>query len=157
MIAALPPVVAFTVIVACVLDVPDWFVLLQELSAAANTNTPIIPGIHNLRCNRRERPRPQKIIPTHGSSKPYAQSGVKRSGGRKAALAAVVLTVSVVVAAVLPLGVTDAGLKLHVTPDGNALQEKLTCESNPFSGVTVRVEFALCPAAMVREVELAEN
>lgn len=41
--------------------------------------------------------------------------------------------------AALPLGVTVVGLKLHVTPFDCPLQAKLTCELNPFTGVTVIV------------------
>ena len=43
--------------------------------------------------------------------------------------APVVVTVRVAVAALLPAGMTDAGLKLHVTPRGrlDASQPKETC------------------------------
>jgi hypothetical protein len=49
-----------------------------------------------------------------------------------------------------PLGVTDEGLKLHVASEGSPLQVKLTCELNPFNGVTVKVAVPLCPATIVR-------
>jgi hypothetical protein len=55
--------------------------------------------------------------------------------------APVVCTVSVVVAASIPSGVTDAGLKLHVTPMGrvDASHANETCSLKPFCGVTVNV------------------
>jgi hypothetical protein len=49
-----------------------------------------------------------------------------------------------------PLGVTDGGLKLHVASEGSPLQAKVTCELNPFMGVTVNIAVPLCPATMVR-------
>lgn len=63
--------------------------------------------------------------------------------------------VSVVVADVLPLGVTVCGLKLQLAPAGKPLHAKLTAESNPFSGVTVNVAVPLCPTLIVSEVGLA--
>jgi hypothetical protein len=38
-----------------------------------------------------------------------------------------------------PAGVSVAGLKLHVAPDGRPEQVKLIAELNPFTGVTVKV------------------
>ncbi len=52
-------------------------------------------------------------------------------GTRKAALIAVVVTVSVLLIAA-PLGVTEVGLKLHAASEGNPLHAKFTCELNPF-------------------------
>jgi len=48
------------------------------------------------------------------------------------------------------LGVTDEGSKRHVAPEGSPLHAKLTCEPNPFMGVTVNLAVPLCPATMVR-------
>ncbi len=72
------------------------------------------------------------------------------------ALGAVVVTVSVLFAAAL-LGVTEVGLKLHAASEGNALHAKLTCELNPFLGVTVNVAVPLCPATMVRVVGFTDS
>jgi hypothetical protein len=58
--------------------------------------------------------------------------------------------VSVLETGVPPLGVTEEGSKLHAAPEGRPLQVKLTCELNPFTGVTVKVAVPLCPATMVR-------
>ncbi len=52
-------------------------------------------------------------------------------GIRIAAVAAVVVTVSVLLAAA-PLGVREEGLKLQAASAGNPLHAKLTCELNPF-------------------------
>jgi len=57
---------------------------------------------------------------------------------RDAAVAAV-FTVSVVVEAVAPDGVTVAGEKLHDAPDGNPEQLNDITELKPLSGVTVIV------------------
>ena len=78
-------------------------------------------------------------------------------GARKAALFAVVVTVSVLVAAATPLGVTEVGLKLHAASEGNPLHAKLTCELNPFLGVTANVAVPLCPATIVRVVGLTDT
>ena len=51
---------------------------------------------------------------------------------------AVIAIVRVVVAAE-PLGVTLAGLKVHVAPVGRPVQAKLTCWLKPPAGVTVMV------------------
>lgn len=125
-------------------------------SPAAKANTVNIPRTLSLRDNRRERPMPQKIIPTHGRNSAYVQRSQEPLWCNNEALV-LALMVSVVVAAPLPLGVTESGEKLHVVPDGKPLQEKLTWELNPFSGVTVSAVFALCPAATVKEVEFAAN
>jgi hypothetical protein len=78
-------------------------------------------------------------------------------GARKSALFAVVVTVSVLVAAGTPLGVTEVGLKVHAASEGSPLHAKLTCELNPFSGVTVNVAVPLCPATIVRLVGLTDT
>jgi hypothetical protein len=57
----------------------------------------------------------------------------------------VVLTVSVVE----PDLVTDAGLNVPVTPDGNPDTPKFTVPVKPFTGVTVTVYELLLPASTV--------
>jgi hypothetical protein len=59
--------------------------------------------------------------------------------------ALVVLIVSVVD----PEPVTDAGLKLPVTPDGSPDTPKFTAELKPFTGVTVTVYETFPPAVTV--------
>jgi hypothetical protein len=75
-----------------------------------------------------------------------------------AMLAPVVATVSVVVTA-LPFGVTDAGLKLHVTPFGNVAlsQLNMTAWLKPFCGVTVNVTLPEDPCFTVSDAGLAET
>jgi hypothetical protein len=69
-------------------------------------------------------------------------------GIRMATLGPIVLTVSVLPIAA-PLGVTEVGLKLQDASAGNPLHAKLTCELNPFCGVTVNVAIPLFPATIV--------
>lgn len=64
-------------------------------------------------------------------------------------VAAVVAIVMVVVAAVLPDGVTVTGEKLHVDSLGKPEQAKDTLWLNPFCGVTVMVNVPLCPFVTV--------
>ena len=59
--------------------------------------------------------------------------------------------------AALPAGVSVAGLKLHVAPAGKPEHAKLTCELNPFAGVTVSVRLPWPAALMVRVDALAPN
>jgi len=58
------------------------------------------------------------------------------------------MMVRVLEAGLPSLGVTEDGTKLHVAPEGSPLQAKLTCELNPFTGVTVKVVVPLCPATL---------
>ena len=58
-------------------------------------------------------------------------------------------TVSAVVTAAAPDGVTVDGEKLHDVPDGCPEHEKETWASKPFCGVTVTVAAPLWPEAMV--------
>ena len=60
-------------------------------------------------------------------------------------------TVSEVVATP-PLGVTVAGAKVHVTPEGRPEQLKVVADANPFCGVTEILAVPDCPRAMVREL-----
>ena len=60
-------------------------------------------------------------------------------GPGRAAPVAVALMVTVVVAAVVPEGVTVAGLNAQETPAGRPEQAKLTAELNPFDGVMLTV------------------
>jgi hypothetical protein len=69
-------------------------------------------------------------------------------GTLNTALFAVVVTVSVLFTAP-PLGVTEVGLKLQDASEGKPLHAKLTCELNPFCGVTVNVAIPLFPATIV--------
>ena len=68
-----------------------------------------------------------------------------------ALLAAVVVMVSVLVAAEVPVRLRNEGEKVHVAPVGQPLITlKMTVPLNPYSGVTLRVVFPVCPgAAMV--------
>ena len=52
-----------------------------------------------------------------------------------------------------PLGVTLAGEKVQVTPDGIPEQARLIAELNPFAGVKVIVRVDACPTVRFR-VEL---
>jgi hypothetical protein len=65
--------------------------------------------------------------------------------------------VRVLEAGLPPLGVTEDGAKLHVAPEGSPLQVKLTCELNPFIGVTVNLAAPRCPAIMVRVDGVTDN
>lgn len=91
-----------------------------------------------------------------GKSVAYTGRSMDPRGQCKAALLAVVLTVSVLLAAA-PFGVTLLGLKLHEASDGNPLHANVTCELNPFCGVTVNVALPLCPATMVRLIGLTDT
>ena len=77
-------------------------------------------------------------------------------GSPNSALLAVVVTVRVLLTAE-PLGVTGEGLKLHAASEGSPLQEKVTEELNPFTGVTVNVAVPVCPATMVRVVGFTDT
>lgn len=78
-----------------------------------------------------------------------AASAASGSSGRPLlpsdALDFAVATVSVV-EAVEPEGVTVAGEKLHVAPDGKPTQANETAEANPPCDVIVTVVVTLCPA-----------
>ena len=65
----------------------------------------------------------------------------------------VVLTVSTVVTALLPLGVTVCGLKEQVTPAGCPEQENVIGLMNPLLGVTVKFNVVDCPAVTVALAE----
>ena len=58
-------------------------------------------------------------------------------------------TVSVVVEAAVPDGVTVAGEKLHEAPEGNPEQANETAELKPPTGATETVVVALLPADTV--------
>jgi hypothetical protein len=62
--------------------------------------------------------------------------------------------VSVLVAALVPLGVTFAGENEQVVNAGRPEQAKLTCWLNPLEGVTVIVVVPDDPPVTVREVGL---
>lgn len=72
-----------------------------------------------------------------------------------AAEAAAVVTVSVVVEAAVPEGVTVAGKKLHDAPEGNPEQANETAEANPPCGVTETVAVPLLPAETLSAVGVA--
>jgi hypothetical protein len=65
--------------------------------------------------------------------------------------------VSVVVADVPPLGVTVCGLKLQLASAGKPLHAKLTVELGIPVSDTASVTDALCPAAIVTAIGLAET
>ena len=54
-------------------------------------------------------------------------------------------------------GVTEAGLKLHVAPDGRPVHERATAELNPFTLPTVAVPVPLAPWAIVRLAGAADT
>jgi hypothetical protein len=62
--------------------------------------------------------------------------------------------VSVVVAAAVPLGVTEAGEKLQDASAGRPEQVKVTVALKPLIGVTERVAVPLCPGPTLRLVGL---
>jgi hypothetical protein len=66
---------------------------------------------------------------------------------------AAVETVNVVVAAVVPETVTDAGLKLHEAFIGRPVQEKLTVPPNPAAPATLTCVVVVSPEVTVSEVE----
>jgi len=66
-----------------------------------------------------------------------------------AAVALPAATVSVEVAAVVPLIVVAGALHVRPLADPAIVQEKLTPPVNPLAGVTVSVEMPLLPAAML--------
>jgi hypothetical protein len=70
------------------------------------------------------------------------------------AVATSVATVSVVVAALVPLGVTVDGEKVQVLAAGSPEQEKLTCWLKPSAGVTLTVVVPVSPAVTVTVVGL---
>jgi hypothetical protein len=94
------------------------------------------------------------VAPLRGSH-PKSGFGCRSSD---AILAPVVATVSVVATA-LPFGVTDAGLKLHVTPFGNVALSQLnvTAWLKPFCGVTVNVMLPEEPRFTISDAGLAET
>lgn len=57
----------------------------------------------------------------------------------------------------LPDGVTVAGLKEQVTPEGKPEQAKLTVELKPFCGVAVTIDVPLPPASTVSAFGDAAN
>lgn len=64
--------------------------------------------------------------------------------------------VSVVVAGVPPDGVTEAGEKLQVTPEGRPEQLKVVAEAKPFCGAMEITAVPVWPGEMVSEVGLTE-
>lgn len=81
-----------------------------------------------------------------------ASADAGRSGlelGWTDAVVAAVVTVSFVVEAAVPEGVTVAGEKLHDAPVGNPEQVNETAEAKPFCGVTETVTEPLCPPVTV--------
>ena len=82
--------------------------------------------------------------------------GRRRATGTATELGAVVLMVRVVEAGA-PFGVTVAGEKVQLEAAGNPLQEKLTAELMPFTGLTEMVNMADWPALMVAFVGDAET
>ena len=78
---------------------------------------------------------------------------------RETTVAPVVCTVSVLVTAAVPFGVTEAGLKLQVTPFGSvALSHRNeTAWLKPFCGVTVNVMLPEEPCFTVSDAGLAKT
>ena len=74
--------------------------------------------------------------------------GCRLANGTAVELGAVVLRVRVVETGP-PLGVTLAGAKVQLEAAGKPLQEKLTAELMPFTGLTVMVNMVDWPALMV--------
>jgi hypothetical protein len=108
--------------------------------------------------------RPARLVPSNKSNgmpfhflNPMKQStphnaASGRSGCRfscKLADVAAVVTVSVVVAAAGPDGVSVAGEKLHASPAGNPIHANETAEANEFCGEIEIVAVPLAPAVTV--------
>jgi hypothetical protein len=101
------------------------------------------------RRKRTSPPNPRKIRAS--SSLGYAFE-VRRFAGAglvRNAVATSVLMVRVVVAALVPFGVTVAGAKEQVLAAGNAEQAKLTCWLKPNAGVTEMVVLPATPGVTV--------
>jgi hypothetical protein len=126
--------------------------LPHEVNPIAKAREAMMPKTPKPPTGDFRRGRMLKIIPKRGTSNAQFRKFVDEIGPRNVALAAVVPTVSVLEAALPPLGVTDDGLKLHIAPEGRSLHAKVTAELNPFMGVTVNLAVPLCPATMVRVV-----
>lgn len=82
--------------------------------------------------------------------------GGTSANGTAADLGAVVLRVSVVVAAV-PLGVTLAGENVQLEAGGRPLQANVTVETTPFIGTTEMLNVAFWPAWMIAELGEADS
>jgi hypothetical protein len=70
---------------------------------------------------------------------------------------AVVVNVTVAVAVVDPLRVTDDGETVHVAACGAPMQSHVTVCFEPFSGAADTVKLACCPAVMVVVDGVAET
>ena len=76
---------------------------------------------------------------------------------RVAAVLAVVVKVTVAVAVVGPLRVTDDGETVHVAACGAPMQSHVTVCFEPFNGAADTVKLACCPAVMVVVDGVAET
>ena len=114
---------------------------------------------NNTATGRRRNPGEHRSIaratkPAHNHRKPI---GMRKFGGRsrcrmggEAQLPAVVVMVNVLVAAEVPVTVTDEGEIVHVPPGGQPfITLRSTIPVNPPCGVMLIVEFPVCPGAEI--------
>jgi hypothetical protein len=103
----------------------------------------------------RSKPKPPKRKMHSIGLRPF-DHGVGRSF-RSEADATLVAIVSFVVATVLPLGVTVAGLKEQVASAGSPEQAKVMADAKPEAGVAVMVVLPLPPPAIETEAGLRDR
>jgi hypothetical protein len=108
---------------------------------------------HRASCDlRRFFAKPNSGMNPHGMTQPKASLPPGTPCG--ACFGAVAITAGSIMVTVLmtgaPLGVTLAGLKLQVVPEGNPLQLKLIGRLNPFSGIKVTVRVDGCPGMRLK-------
>src|SRR5260370_3245638 len=164
-----------------IVRVADWLIATEPLVDAERETMlvprgvpgfPPLPPLHEIRpdatIRRTSKPKSRRpwsvflrraatlrISPRTGNR--TAKVGRSEDGvGIRRAVLFIVVTVSVLLTAA-PLGVTEGGLKLQAASEGNPLHAKLTCELNPFCGVTVNVAIPLCPLTMVSVVGLTDT
>jgi hypothetical protein len=101
---------------------------------------------HRASCDRRRFfARPNRGMNPQGMTQPKASLPPGRPcglGESAVCTGAIIVTVLITAA---PLGVTTAGLKLQLVPEGNPEQLKLIGKLKPFSGIKVTVRVDGCP------------
>ncbi len=103
-----------------------WLVVLHAVKQQSKVSR-ALPAI-SLRSRRRFLVAKQSSPKHAGSKARYPAWSLPKGASIAPVLAPVVAMVSVLVAAVPPLGVTEAGLKLQVASAGRPLQENVTAE-----------------------------
>ena len=115
---------------------------------AVNAATTARRKHHRASCDRRRLfARPNSGMNPQGMTQPKASLPPGTPCG--ACLDEVAICTGAIIVTVLmtaaPLGVTIAGLKLQLVPEGNPEQLKLIGKLNPFSGIKVTVRVDGCP------------